>query len=373
MSHRPKGPLEALMLRNVGESGNHSFGKVDQEADGSPESPNLPHIGTRVPCSDSLNFIAASLQLLSRTVEGVLDHKYPAYKDPHKLTLDREDPFGNKSIVNSNYDGVPLTPPLPPVPQGIPLPRPPYSAPPPPGSLAKGIGSGDKVHWAPELVEFYQTLMKREAKKDTTSLLLSTSNTADARSNMIGEIENISSFLLAVKADVETQGDSVRSLASEVRAASFNDIEDPVAVVNWLDEEISFLVDERAVLKHFDWPEGKADALREAAFEYQDLLKLEKQVSFFEDDPRVPWETAPKKVYSLLEKLEQSMYALLRTRDMAISRYREFGIPVYWLLGTGVVGKIKLSSVQSAKKYMKRVASELGAMDGPEKEPNREF
>lgn len=61
-------------------------------------------------------------------------------------------------------------------------------------------------------------------------------------------------------------------------------------------------VDERAVLKHFDWPEGKADALREAAFEYQDLMKLEKEVSTFTDDPKLPCEAALQKMYSLLEK-----------------------------------------------------------------------
>ncbi|XP_028783368.1 protein CHUP1, chloroplastic-like [Neltuma alba] len=247
-----------------------------------------------------------------------------------------------------------------------------FRLPPPPGSLRGAMGN-DKVHRAPELVEFYQTLMKREAKKDTSSLISSTTNASDARSNMIGEIENRSSFLLAVKADVETQGDFVMSLATEVRTASFSDIDDLVAFVNWLDEELSFLVDERAVLKHFDWPEGKADALREAAFEYQDLIKLEKQVSSFNDDPNLPCDAALKKMYSLLERVEQSVYALLRTRDMAISRYKEFGIPVNWLLDSGVVGKIKLSSVQLAKKYMKRVASELDALSGPEKEPMREF
>lgn len=61
-------------------------------------------------------------------------------------------------------------------------------------------------------------------------------------------------------------------------------------------------VDERAVLKHFDWPEGKADALREASFEYQDLMKLEKQVTSFVDDPNLPCEAALKKMYKLLEK-----------------------------------------------------------------------
>lgn len=464
MSVKPRGPLESLMLRNAGDSvAITSFGLRDQEPTDSPETPTDMR---RVPSSDSLNSVATSFHLMSKSVDGSLDEKYPAYKDRHKLALAREKQlkekaekarvlkFGDNSglsmtkadrgspislppkltqikekpvvsgtpndqsedgknadnqtiskmklahiekrptrvprpppkpsggaAVSTNANppnGVPSAPPIPPPPPGAPLPPLPPGGPPPPppppGSLSRGAMDGEKVHRAPELVEFYQTLMKREAKKDTSSLLVSsTSNASDARSNMIGEIENRSSFLLAVKADVETQGDFVNSLAAEVRAASFSDINDLVAFVNWLDEELSFLVDERAVLKHFDWPEGKADALREAAFEYQDLMKLENKVSTFIDDPQLPCEAALKKMYSLLEKVEQSVYALLRTRDMAISRYREFGIPVNWLLDSGVVGKIKLSSVQLAKKYMKRVASELDALSGPEKEPAREF
>lgn len=45
-----------------------------------------------------------------------------------------------------------------------------------------------------------------------------------------------------MKADVETQGDFVQSLAAEIRAASFTTVEDLVVFVNWLDEELSFLV-----------------------------------------------------------------------------------------------------------------------------------
>lgn len=451
MSHRPRGPLESLMLRNAGDSvAITTFGTMEQDPDSQ---------------SDSLNTVASSFQLMSKSVEGDMDEKYPAYKDRHKLALEREKKikekaeqaravrFGDNLSFESRAKGarpvslpsklahikekaiptgdandqssdgkvvdsqaiskmklehiekrpprVPRPPPkpssggpissntnlpagVPPTPPGAPPPPPlppgappppggPPRPPPPPGSLPRGAGSGDKVQRAPELVEFYQSLMKREAKKDTSSLISTTSNVSDARSNMIGEIENRSSFLLAVKADVETQGDFIQSLAAEVRAASFTSIDDLVSFVNWLDEELSFLVDERAVLKHFDWPESKADALREAAFEYQDLMKLEKQVSTFSDDPNLPCEAALKKMYKLLEKVENSVYALLRTRDMAISRYREFGIPTHWLQDSGVVGKIKLSSVQLARKYMKRVASELDAMSGPEKEPNREF
>ncbi|KAM5567619.1 hypothetical protein ABKV19_015610 [Rosa sericea] len=403
MSVRPRGPLEALMLRNASDGvAITTFGKMDQELPDSPQTPTLPNIRTQMPSSESPNSVASSFHVMSKSV-GVLDEKYPAYKDRHKLALEREkqikeraeqaraEKFGDKSNVSFSYEprtkadkdrivslppkltlikekavisgdssnqadggkafdpqeiskmklaqiekrpprvprpppksgGAPVgttpTPssgiPLPPPPPGGPPPPPPPPGgpprpPPPPGSLPRGAGGGDKVHRAPELVEFYQSLMKREAKKDTSSLISTSSNVSSARSNMIGEIENKSSFLLAVKADVEAQGDFVMSLATEVRAASFANIEDLVAFVNWLDEELSFLVDERAVLKHFDWPEGKVDALREAAFEYQDLMKLEQKVSTFVDDPKLSCEAALKKMYSLLEKYELSLHAL---------------------------------------------------------------
>lgn len=47
---------------------------------------------------------------------------------------------------------------------------------------------------------------------------------------------------LQIKADVETQGEFVLSLATEVRAATYTNIEDVVAFVTWLDDELSFLV-----------------------------------------------------------------------------------------------------------------------------------
>ncbi|OEL18337.1 Protein CHUP1, chloroplastic [Dichanthelium oligosanthes] len=432
---KPKGPLEALMLKNAGDgTAITTFGQRD---------PN--------DILDEEN-VASSFQLMSKTVEGFADEKYPAYKDRHKLATEREKaikekagqaraqrfggghssalisipkgalppklaqikeraPAANAASSEQSSDNqnntlvvsqlklaniekratrVPRPPPTrsttasgatntasgvqTPRPPGAPPPPPPPPPgkaggppppPPPPGSLPRSLAGGDKVHRAPEVVEFYQSLMKREAKRET-SLGSVSSNVSDARSNMIGEIENRSTFLLAVKADVETQGEFVESLASEVRAASFVNIDDVIAFANWLDEELSFLVDERAVLKHFDWPESKTDAIREAAFEYQDLMKLQNKVSSFTDDPELACEEALKKMYSLLEKVEQSVYALLRTRDMAVSRYKEYGIPVDWLSDSGVVGKL-------ANKYMKRVASELDALEGTEKEPNREF
>lgn len=61
-------------------------------------------------------------------------------------------------------------------------------------------------------------------------------------------------------------------------------------------------MDERAVLKHFDWPEKKADTLREAAFGYRDLKKLEYEISNYSDGTRVPCDLALKKMVTLSEK-----------------------------------------------------------------------
>eukprot|EP01018_Ginkgo_biloba_P030332 Gb_27643 [translate_table: standard] len=371
--------------------------------------------------------IIASFQLISKAVSSDLDEKYPAFKDRHKLIVQKEkveqrvphkveqDKVEKPVLVSKQTEGTKMTPaevekralripnpppkpstvvaatnglqkgpnsviplpppppPLPPTRQGVKgaLPPPPPPPPPPPKFSTAGA---NVMQRAPEVVEFYHSLMKRDAKKEASGGgITDAPDVANARSSMIGEIENRSSHLLAIKADVETQGDFVRSLIREVRGAVYTNIEDVVAFVKWLDDELSFLVDERAVLKHFDWPERKADAMREAAFGYRDLKKLESEVSSYEDDLHQPCDIALKKMLALLEKSEQSIYNLLRMRDMAMARYKEFQISTDWMLDTGIISKIKFASLKLAKKYMKRVSVELESMGCSEKEPAQEF
>lgn len=49
-------------------------------------------------------------------------------------------------------------------------------------------------------------------------------------------------FSKQIKADVETQGEFVNSLIREVNSLAYQNIEDVVAFVKWLDDELSFLV-----------------------------------------------------------------------------------------------------------------------------------
>ncbi|XP_043697101.1 protein CHUP1, chloroplastic-like isoform X2 [Telopea speciosissima] len=223
----------------------------------------------------------------------------------------------------------------------IPVPPPPPPPPPPPKLSIRSNTS--VVQRAPEVVEFYHSLMKRDSRKESSNGgICDAPDVANVRSSMIGEIENRSSHLLAIKADVETQGEFVNSLIREVNGAVYQNIEDVVAFVKWLDDELCFLVDERAVLKHFDWPEKKADTLREAAFGYSDLKKLEAEVSSYEDDPRLPCDIALKKMVTLSEKMEHRVYNLLRTRDMLMHSCKEFQIPMNWMLDTGIISKVIL-------------------------------
>lgn len=263
----------------------------------------------------------------------------------------------------------------PPVPPPPPPPNPPpvakKVAPPPPPPPPKGRRVGaEKVRRVPEVVEFYHSLMRKNSRRECGGGMAETLPASANARDMIGEIENRSTHLLAIKTDVEIQGDFIRFLIKEVENAAFTGIEDVVPFVKWLDDELSYLVDERAVLKHFDWPEQKADALREAAFGYCDLKKVESEALLFRDDPRQPCGPALKKMQALLEKLERGVYNLSKMRESATMRYKGFQIPADWMLETGIVSQIKLASVKLAMKYMKRVSAELeaGGGGGPEEE-----
>uniref|UniRef100_A0A1D1YEH3 Protein CHUP1, chloroplastic n=1 Tax=Anthurium amnicola TaxID=1678845 RepID=A0A1D1YEH3_9ARAE len=266
-------------------------------------------------------------------------------------------------------EGAPRTPRPPPTPPS----GPPHSAskgggkeapmappPPPPPPLPSKLQNvaAKAVRRVPEVIELYRAVTRRETRPDARHGVQGTPVTY-AR-EMIGEIENRSTYLLAIKSDVETHGDFIRLLTKEVQDAAFRDISDVDAFVKWLDEELSYLVDERAVLKHFpQWPERKADAMREAACGYRDLKSLQAEVLSSHDDSSQPTSIALKRIQVLQDKLEQSVHNLERVRDIAKMRYRELQIPWEWMLDSGIVAQLKSTTMKLAKDYMRRVVSAL--------------
>ncbi|KAL1204333.1 INCREASED PETAL GROWTH ANISOTROPY 1-like protein 2 [Cardamine amara subsp. amara] len=254
----------------------------------------------------------------------------------------------------------PIAPPTPP-------PPPP---PPPPRPLAKAA----RAQKSPPVSQLFQLLKKQDNSRDLSPSVNGNnkSQVNSAHNSIVGEIQNRSAHLIAIKADIETKGDFINDLIQKVLTTCFSDMEDVMKFVDWLDKELATLADERAVLKHFKWPERKADALQEAAVEYRELKKLEKELSSYSDDPSIHYGVALKKMVNLLDKSEQRIRRLVRLRGSSMRSYQDFKIPVEWMLDSGMISKIKRASIKLAKTYMNRVANELESARNLDREATQE-
>ncbi|CAL1368937.1 unnamed protein product [Linum trigynum] len=236
---------------------------------------------------------------------------------------------------------------------------PPPGPPPPPPLPSTTLVSLKSIRRVPEVIEFYRMITKKDTHIDTKKNHSTTSPLAFTP-DMIGEIENRSSYLSAIKSDVEKQKQLITSLIKQVESAAFKEVSEVEGFMKWLDDQLSLLVDERAVLKHFpQWPEQKVDALREAASNYQNLRNLESEVLSFEDNPKEPLIKALAKMQALQDRLEKSVNGMERNKESMMKRYKNFQIPWNWLLSTGFLGQVKLSSLKIAREYMKRIAKEM--------------
>ncbi|KAG6607325.1 Protein CHUP1, chloroplastic, partial [Cucurbita argyrosperma subsp. sororia] len=245
----------------------------------------------------------------------------------------------------------------------------PTPAPPPPPPLpTKLLGGSKAVRRVPEVLELYRLVTKRDAQKENKAANGGFPAVAFTK-NMIGEIENRSAYLSAIKSEVETHGEFVNRLIREVEAAAPRDIAEVERFVKWLDGELASLVDERAVLKHFPrWPEGKADALREAAFSYKDLKSLEGEVCSFRENPKEETNAMLKRAQALQDRLEQSVSNVERTREFNCKKYNKFQIPCQWMLDSGLPAQMKLSSLRLVKECMRRITKEVQLNETPQTE-----
>ncbi|CAL9218089.1 unnamed protein product [Arabidopsis halleri] len=263
------------------------------------------------------------------------------------------------SLGKRDENSSPFAPPTPP-------PPPP---PPPPRPLAKAA----RAQKSPPVSQLFQLLKKQDNSRDLSqSVNGNQSQVNSAHNSIVGEIQNRSAHLIAIKADIETKGDFINDLIQKVLTTCFSDMEDVMKFVDWLDKELATLADERAVLKHFKWPEKKADALQEAAVEYRELKKLEKELSSYSDDPSIHHGVALKKMANLLDKSEQRIRRLVRLRGSSMRSYQDFKIPVEWMLDSGMISKIKRASIKLARTYMNRVANELQSARNLDRESTQE-
>ncbi|KAL5538775.1 hypothetical protein UlMin_043915 [Ulmus minor] len=316
----------------------------------------------------------ASLSSCDQREEGG-EYQSSKFKDIQKLIANKlERTVGKKEVVSEVTIGRKLTPPPPPMaasPGVASLER--KAAPPPPPPPPRSSARAPTHQRAPALVDFYHSLTKKEVKRESKGLDNRNKQAAiSAHSSIVGEIQNRSAHLIAIRADIESKGEFINGLIRKVEAAAYMDIEDVLNFVDWIDRELSSLADERAVLKHFKWPERKADAFREAAVEYRELKLLEREISSFKDDTDISCAAALKKMASLLDKSERSIQRLIKLRNSALRSYQEFKIPTSWMLDSGLMSKIKQASMNLVKMFMKRVTMELESIQNSDRESNQE-
>ncbi|XP_030539816.2 uncharacterized protein LOC115747702 isoform X1 [Rhodamnia argentea] len=313
--------------------------------------------------------------------ESTKDFQSPKFEDIQKLIANKLDyskakkeafseaifkttlPAAPASSIPRGADDIVKPPPCPSLPP----------PPPPPLPSSRPRARGSATPKTPAVVEFYRLLTKPEEKKDESRSKDSNKPAVtSAHSSIVGEIQNRSAHVLAIKADIETKGEFVNGLIQKIQAAAFSDIEELLNFVDWLDNELSSLADERAVLKHFNWPEKKADAMREAAVEYQTLKLLESEISLYEDEMEVPCGSALKKMAGLLDKSERGIQKLVKLRSSVMRSYQNWKIPTDWMLDSGMVYKIKQVSMKLATMYMKRVTMEFESMRNSDRESTQE-
>ncbi|KAL2581113.1 hypothetical protein AAZX31_15G176300 [Glycine max] len=332
--------LAAAEAKVVSLSGN------EKEPNGEHQSPKFKLIQKLI--ADKLE--RSIVKKESITNGGFVKASIPAQTAIPEVTTTRT---GRKPTCNSC-----LPPPPPPMPPSIP---------------SRPIAKANNTQRAPAFVKLFHTLKNQEGMKSTTGSGKQQRPVAvNVHSSIVGEIQNRSAHLLAIRADIETKGEFINDLIKKVVEAAYTDIEDVLNFVNWLDGELSSLADERAVLKHFNWPERKADAIREAAVEYRELKSLEQEISSFKDDPEIPCGASLRKMASLLDKSESSIQRLIKLRNSAMRSYQEYKIPTAWMLDSGIMTKIKQASMTLVKMYMKRVTMELGSARNSDRQSSQE-
>ncbi|XP_045813304.1 protein CHUP1, chloroplastic isoform X2 [Trifolium pratense] len=319
--------------------------------------------------------------------EPIGEHQSPKFKDIQKLIADKLERSKVKKEANPEVIFVKASIQAPKPSQAIPeitslgrksppsrclFPPPP---PPPPPIPSRPLAKLSNTQKPPPIVQLFHSIKNQDGMKDLKRPMNHHHHkpiTNSAHNSIVGEIQNRSAHLLAIREDIQTKGEFINDLIKKVVDAAYVDIEDVLKFVDWLDGELSTLADERAVLKHFKWPEKKADAMREAAVEYRELKMLEQEISSYKDDPDIPCVASLKKMASLLDKSERSIQKLIILRNSVIRLYQTYNIPTAWMLDSGITSKIKQASMTLVKMYMKRLTMELKSNRNSDRESSQD-
>ncbi|KAK3282186.1 hypothetical protein CYMTET_10067 [Cymbomonas tetramitiformis] len=153
---------------------------------------------------------------------------------------------------------------------------------------------------------------------------------------IVAEIAAQSPYLQRVKEDMLLHRWRVLYVAKEVADAELVDMADAEALLEWMEDSLSPIEDEHAILRSVpEWPELRADVLREAVQHHRQLREAMASIQKLAcADGRNTEKTALAALLpatrALVKKVAELIERLAHGRELDERRYCELGIPFDW-------------------------------------------
>lgn len=151
----------------------------------------------------------------------------------------------------------------------------------------------------------------------------------------------------------------IEALAKEVSNLTPRAMDDLVLFVDKVDEALGILTDERAVLKHFEWPEDRMDAFRESSTLYRELRLAKRTMLMWDRGTRNAKEEC-QRIEKHLDKVQKRVEALQRSQDADERRFIAHGIP--W--DKSIITQVQHSSLTMGQVYLELKLQEVEKLRG---------
>eukprot|EP01026_Neomeris_dumetosa_P042843 TRINITY_DN3577_c0_g1_i22.p1 TRINITY_DN3577_c0_g1~~TRINITY_DN3577_c0_g1_i22.p1 ORF type:complete len:692 (-),score=96.94 TRINITY_DN3577_c0_g1_i22:1377-3173(-) len=256
----------------------------------------------------------------------------------------------------SKRSGTPPPPPPPLMPKRGASPAPP----PPPFGRSRG-GGQQAVQKNRNVINMFQELRRSQLQRGPSkSPNVPTQQGPVNKDALMAEIVGKSAYVEAVNRDIETQADMINEIIKIVQAKRANSMQELTLFVQDVDQRLSQLSDETAVLKAFDWPAARYDAFRESCATYAELTKIKMQMENWKgpSKPSLNAQEELAKVQSYQEQVQIKMDRFGRTKDTDEQRFKEHDIP--W--PNNLLKEVVHSSLNLAAIYMEIVLNEVSRL-----------
>ena len=269
--------------------------------------------------------------------------------------------------------GTPPPPPPPPPPPmlGGGTPPPPPPPPPPPGRLRNvqradsttKFANGD-IQRMPEVISLFQEVRKTLLHQSGASPAggagknFASKGGGGNRAGLMEEMAGKSKYLEAVKLDTERYAQEITSLAKLILGFKPKSMEGVCAFVTQMDNALSMLSDETAVLKNFEWPESRVDALRESAALFKENKRALARIDTYAPG-NDSWSVECTRMSKCFEDTEKLIQLRTRSGPSDTKKFASHDIP--WT-GEADMAALSASTLRIAKCYLLTSAAEANRM-----------